>query len=252
VWPIGWLWRAQAGLPLLSPFQLHPLGEPIILWTRYQLAVDPVRLYAGNVAGAVGATSFGLAALSFLLLAYARRASWPYLLGMYAPVVAMLVLTQQPLAVYLLTGQAMVLGGVVAAETRRLPARWQWQAVAGLLAGVVGAILLWRGTGQVGYGAGILAAAATISAFQLLGLTGAVETAKPSTRAARAAQPSPTLSPIRIAFLVVLTPIGLYQLWRDATLPLAPRRVLTALGAVLYVCALGGSLAWLWLLRVPS
>lgn len=249
-WVVAWVWRNQFGLPLLAPFQLRPLDEPIILWTRFQLQVDPVRLYTGNVAGPLGATSFGLAALGFLVLAYARRASWAYLVGLSIPPIVVLAAARQPLTIYLLCGQAMVLGGIVAAESRRLPFLWQWRFGAGLIAGGVSAALLLRGLGGVAFGAGIVAAAATLSAFQLFGLTG-TPGAVPAVPERRPAAVSQRLT-VRLALLVLVAPLGLYELWRDETVPNPQRVTMVVLGAVLYVAALAGSMTWLWLLRVPA
>jgi hypothetical protein len=253
-WPVAWLWHASAGQPLLAPFQLKPLDEPIMLWTRFQLAVDPVRLYTGNVAGALGGTSFGLAALAFLVLAYARRSSWIYLLAFYMPPLAALVATRQPLTVYLLSGEAMLLAGVVAAELRKLPRAWQWHVGSGAVAGAISATLLLRGSGSVAFGAGVVAAAAAVSAFQLFGLAGspAVVRPQPAPRQAPAVHVAGGLRPGRLALLVLAAPVGLFLLWRDESVPDSQRVTLVALGTLLYATALLGSLAWLWLLRIPN
>jgi hypothetical protein len=253
-WPIAWLWQSSAGPSLLAPFQLRPLDEPIMLWTRFQLAVDPVRLYTGNVAGAIGATSFGLATLAFLVLAYARRASWIYLLAFYLPLVAALVATHQPLTVYLLSGEAMVLAGMVAAEQRKLPLRWQWHVGAGMVAGAISAALLVRGSGSVAFGTGVVAAAVVVSAFQHFGLAGspAVVPPQPAPRQAPPVHVAGGFRPGRLALLVLAAPVGLYLLWRDESIPDSQRVTLVALGTLLYVSAVAGSLAWLWLLRIPN
>jgi hypothetical protein len=59
-------------------------------------------------------------------------------------------------------------------------------------------------------------------------------------------------SPIELALMVVLPPVGLFLLWRNESVPDAQRISLVALGSLLYAAALVGSLAWLWLLRLPA
>jgi hypothetical protein len=51
---------------------------------------------------------------------------------------------------------------------------------------------------------------------------------------------------------VLLPPVGLFYLWRDQSLPDSQRVSLVAMGALLYIAAIAGSLAWLWLLRLPT
>ena len=50
LWPLAWLWHAHSGLGYVGPFQLRPQLDPIALWTKFQLELDPLRLYTGNVA----------------------------------------------------------------------------------------------------------------------------------------------------------------------------------------------------------
>lgn len=255
-WPIAWAWRAQFGIPLLAPFTLKPLYEPIVLWTRFQINLDPIRLYTGNVAGPLGATSFGLAAVGTLVLAYGRRLAWYYLGGLYAPVVLALALTHQPLTIYLLCGHALVLGAIVGADPRKLPLRWEWQLGAGVLAGALSAGVLLQGHGSVSYGVGVVGAGALVSAFQLFGLTGspAVVPEKAGGRGeVVVTEPAgPRLEPGRLALLVLFAPAGLYLLWRDETLPGSQRVTLVVLGSLMYVAAVAGSLTWLWLVRLPA
>ena len=257
-WGVAWLWWARTGLPLLAPGTLRSLGEPILLWTTYQIAVDPLRLYAGNVAGALGATSFGLAAIGVLVLGYTRRVSWLFLAGFYAPPLAALLVTRRPLTVYLLCAQALVLGGIVAAEVRRLPRAWPWRLAGGIVAGAISAALLLQGRGAVGYGIGVLAAATLLSGVQLAGVLGsraplpARRPQPPRAPGQAQAQLAGGLSPLRLAVMVLVLPVGLFLLWRDEYIPDSQRITLVALGSLLYVAAVAGSVTWLWLLRLPT
>jgi hypothetical protein len=256
VWPLTWLWRVRSGMEYLAPFTLRPLDEPIALWTKFQIAVDPVRMYTGNVAGAMGATSFGLAALGLLVLAYGRRVSWPFVLAFYGVVAVVMTVAHQPLTVYLLGGQALVFAGILAAESRKLPLLAAWRMGAGLLAGAIAAFLLLRGVGVEAFGAGVVITAALVSVFQLFGLAGSpsvVPQAAPTATSAIATdEPIAPLRPGRLALLVLVAPVGLYLLARDDSVPREQRLTLVGLGAVLYAAAIAGSLAWLWVLRLPA
>src|SRR5206468_2542046 len=95
-WLLAWTWQWRAGNGPVAPFDLRPLGDPIQLWQRFQIAIDPARLYTGNVAGPLGVTSFGLVALCALLLGFSRQISWPYVLAFFAPPAALALLTRQP------------------------------------------------------------------------------------------------------------------------------------------------------------
>jgi hypothetical protein len=258
-WAIAWLWWARAGLPLLAPFSLRTLDEPIVLWTRFQLVIDPLRLYAGNVAGPVGATSLGLASLGVLVLGYRRRVSWLYVAGFYLPPLAALLATRRPITVYLLCGEALVLAAIVAADTGRLPQPPLWRLGAGVLAGAVSAVLLLLGMGGVGFGIGVLASAGLLSVVQLVGITGpqAVAPSHGPGRTAAQARPAAaagggSFSPVQLALLVLLPPVGLFLLWRNKSVADSEGITLVALGSLLWVAALAGSLTWLWLLRLPT
>ena len=256
VWPLTWLWRARFGLDYLAPFQLRPLDDPIALWSKFQIAVDPVRLYAGNVAGPMGATSFGLAALALLVLAYGRRVSWSFVFACYGLLAVVMLVAHQPLTIYLLSGPALVFAGLLAAETRKLPLLAAWRVGAGLLAGAITAVLLLRGVGIEAFGAGIIITLALVSVFQLFGLAGSPavmpQPAPAGATAIASADEQPPLRAGRLALLVLVPPAGLYLLSRDETMPREQRLTLVGLGAALYVAALAGSLAWLWMLRLPA
>ncbi|MFY9615131.1 MAG: hypothetical protein WAT58_06990, partial [Candidatus Dormiibacterota bacterium] len=223
---IAWLWWARTDMTLVAPITMRPQDEPIMLWTQFQLQIDPLRLYAGNVAGPIGATSFGLATVGVLVLGYARRVSWLYLAGfLVAPVVALSV-NHQPLEVYLLCGEGVVLVGIVGAEVGRLPQAWHFRLAVGLLGGAITAVLFVRGMGAVAYGIGALGAAVVLTALQVFDILGArtpTPVGAPTARAATARAPSPlaqgSFGPLQLALLVLLPPVGLFFLWRNQSVP---------------------------------
>jgi hypothetical protein len=251
LWPLAWLWHVHSGLGYVGPFQLRPQFDPTAIWTRFQLEVDPLRLYTGNVAGPLGATSFGLSMIGFVLLAYIRKVSWAFLLVFFCPIAVAMAVTRQSLPTYLISGAAVVFAGLVAAETRKLPPAIWWKVGAGLGAGLLSALLLLRGAGYEAYGAGVLGALLVVSLFQLFGLAGSP--AVIAGEQVKAGQEVPArVRPGRLAALVVLAPAGLALVWRDEALPRTQRQVLAGLGVVLYLAAIGGALLWLWLLRLPA
>lgn len=251
VWPVAWLWHVHSGLGYVAPFQLRPQLDPIALWIRFQLELDPLRLYAGNVAGPLGATSFGLAMIGFVILAHARKASWAFLLACFAPIAAAIAASRQSLPTYLISGATVVFAGLVAADTRKLPPAVWWKVGGGLAAGLLSAGLLLRGAGYEAYGAGVLGALLVVSFLQLFGLTGSPAII-PEEWGRPGQEITPHVRPGRLAALVVFAPAGLALVWRDEALPRAQRQILAGLGVVLYLAAIGGAVVWLWLLRLPA
>lgn len=251
-WPLAWLWHVHAGGDFLAPFQLRSQLDPITLWSRFQLELDPARLYAGNVAGPLGATSFGLVGIGFLALAFLRRASWAFAAAFYAPIAIVMTLTHNSLPVYLVNGSALLWVGIVAGETRRLPPSSIWRAAAGAVSGGLGAYLLLRGGGPESYGFAVLGGALLLSLFQLFGLSGSpavISAAHPER--ARAA-PAGSASVAQLAAMVIFAPLGLLLVWRDQSLPPSQRRLLGILGLLLYAVVLSGALVWFWDLRLPA
>ncbi|HEY8740132.1 MAG TPA: hypothetical protein VIN56_06045, partial [Candidatus Dormibacteraeota bacterium] len=172
-WLLAGLWQARAGSPYIAPFDFHVLDEPVALWVRFDTVIDPVRAYAGQVAGPLGATSFGLAALGTLLLSYARKLSWHTVLAFYVPISAICVVARLPLNVYLFNAPALVFAAVIAADARRLPRTIPWRVVTGFLGGAVAATLLLAGSGYMAFGFGVALSTALVTLFQLFGLAGA-------------------------------------------------------------------------------
>jgi hypothetical protein len=250
VWPAAWFWHLHTGVGYVGPFQLRPMLDPIALWTKFQLEIDPLRLYTGNVAGPLGATSMGLAMIGFVVLAYVKKASWAFLVSFFVPIALAVAATRQSLSTYLVSGAAVVFAGLVAAETRKLPPTIWWKIGAGLAAGLLSAALLLRGAGYEAYGAGVLVALMLVSLFQLFGLTGSPAVI-PEDWGKAGEVVTARARPGRLAALVVFAPAGAALVWRDQGLPRAQRQILAALGILLYLAAVAGALLWLWVLRLP-
>ena len=251
-WPLAWLWHVHAGGDFLAPFQLRPQLDPITLWTRFQLELDPARLYAGNVAGPLGATSFGLVGIGFLVLAFLRRASWAFAAAFYAPIAIVMTLTHNSLPVYLVNGGALLWAGIVAGETRRLPPSSIWRAAAGAASGSLGAYLLLRGGGPESYGFAVIGGALLLTLFQLFGLSGSPAVISAAHHEPARVAPTGSASVPQLVAMIIFAPLGLLMVWRDRSLPPSQRRLLGALGLLLYVVVLSGALVWFWQLRLPA
>ncbi|GAC1330417.1 MAG: hypothetical protein NVSMB17_07740 [Candidatus Dormibacteria bacterium] len=261
-WTLGWLWQTRTGAPYIAPFDLHVLDEPITLWVRFQTVIEPVRSYAGQVAGPLGATSFGLAAIATLLLSYARAVSWHLVAGFYGPVLVFALLGQRPLSVYLLNGPALVFVAVLAADPGRLPRSAAWRLGLGLGGGAIATALLLSGAGAQAFGAGVVVATALVTVFQFFGLAGSPGAVERHGEARRDREPMPAVpvappgaeraSVTQLVALALFLPAGLLLVWRDASLDRGQRRAVVSMGALLYAVAVGASLAWFWVLRLPS
>ena len=261
-WVLAWLWQARTGSPYIAPFDFHVLDEPVTLWVRFQATIEPVRAYAGQVAGPLGATSFGLAAIATLLLSYARAVSWHLVLAFYLPVLVVTLLGQRPFTVYLLSAPALVFVALVAADARRLPRSAGWRLGMGLLGGAVSAALLASGSGVQAFGIGVAVSTGLVAVFQFFGLAGSPGAVERRHEARRDHEPvveePPPPMPVRrrtaalqLLALAAFLPAGLALVWRDRSLERSQRAALVSMGALLYLGAVAASAAWLWLLRLP-
>ena len=135
----------------LNPGRLRPLAEPIRLWLQYSppggAPIDPVRLYVGNVAGPMFATSLLAVAIGAAWLWYARRLS-------LAVVVAFLAGAVLPIAVWrwnpgfqLDSGPAWYVVALVLADRDSLPSSRAARPLLGFAAGVAGVGLRKQGLG---------------------------------------------------------------------------------------------------------
>jgi len=255
VWPIAWLWQFRFALPHLSPIDLRHLEEPIQLWRHFQLAVDPLRLYTGNVAGPLGATSMMTATFAVLLLAYARRASWHYILGFFAPIAIITAITRRPLTVYLLSGPALVFAGLLGGDMGRLPrSRW-WRTGGGIAAGTVAALLLFSGLGWQAFGSGVTVAALGLALLQALGPAGARAPAAEHRPARIGARPALAFRPrllAELATLLLVPPVGWAMVASDGTLSGKLRLGVVVSSAALFVVAAILSILWVYSLRLPA
>jgi Na+-transporting NADH:ubiquinone oxidoreductase subunit NqrB len=170
--------RAQAGLIAFGLIALITRGAPFAYFdpngttnrrdpidTWYQLfhqsawALDPIRLYVGNVAGPVFATSLLAVAVGVAWLAYSRRVSLVVLIAFLAgALVAIYTFHWDPLF-HLDSGPTWFVAGLLLADRRLLPESWALRPMLGFVSGLFAIGLRHNGSG-------IEAAILTVAAVQ--------------------------------------------------------------------------------------
>jgi len=123
-----------------------PAAEPIHLWLLGgQMPFDPTRLYVGNVAGPVLATSLLAVAVGAAWMWYARRLSLlvviMFLIGALVPT----AVERWPVAYQLESGPLWFAAALVLADRRSLPASGVGRPLLGLLAGAAALAVRARG-----------------------------------------------------------------------------------------------------------
>jgi hypothetical protein len=135
----------------INPANGRPFGDPVTIWLKFfspgAAPIDPIRLYVGNVAGPVFATSLMAVAVSIAWLAYAKRLS---------PIVAICFLLGAiiPIAYFhwdfvfqLDSGPTWFVGALILSDRRLLPSSWAARPILGFAAGLIGLGLRSRGYG---------------------------------------------------------------------------------------------------------
>jgi NQR2, RnfD, RnfE family len=141
-----------------------PMAEPILLWLQSgggQAPVDPVRLYVGNVAGPVFATSMLAVAVGAAWLWYSRRLSLLVVLTFLAGALVPILLQRWSAAYQLDSGPLWFAAALVLADRRTLPASRIGRPLVGLLAGAVA-------LGVRARGFAVESALVTVAAMQVL------------------------------------------------------------------------------------
>lgn len=145
---------ATHGAPFayINPANGGPFNDPISIWSKFFGAgstapIDAVRLYVGNVAGPVFATSLMAVAVSIAWLAYAKRLS-PivaicFLLGAIVPIAYF----HWDFVFQLDSGPTWFVGALILSDRRLLPGSWAARPILGFAAGLIGVGLRSRGYG---------------------------------------------------------------------------------------------------------
>jgi Na+-translocating ferredoxin:NAD+ oxidoreductase subunit D len=145
------VWLASRGATgaYVNPGSTTPMAEPIRFWLGYfsggQAPIDPVRLYVGNVAGPVFATSVLAVALGTSWLWYSRRLSLLVVLTFLVGVMVPIVMAGWSSGYQLLSGPLWFGAALVLADRRDLPRSPIGRPLVGLAAGVSAMWLRSRG-----------------------------------------------------------------------------------------------------------
>jgi Na+-translocating ferredoxin:NAD+ oxidoreductase RnfD subunit len=137
----------QLGVGFVNPFDGRHLDDPLLLWYRLQVMIDPVKLYVGNVPGPIGVTSMAAVLLGVTYLWYTRKVSLGVIAGFLAGIAAgALVLRSDP-GFQLASGPSLFIAGYIVADRRRVVLAERFTFIFGAGAGVATMILRWYGEG---------------------------------------------------------------------------------------------------------
>ena len=150
VFGILFLIQRQLGVGFVNPFDGHRLDDPLVLWYKLQIVIDPVKLYVGNGPGPVGATSAAAVLLGVAYLWYARKISLGIVVGFLCGVAAVALAIRSDLGFQLASGPSLFLVGYIAADRRRVLLPEQLRFAFGAAAGVATMVLRWRKTRRSG------------------------------------------------------------------------------------------------------
>src|SRR5256884_4812681 len=131
-----------------NPFDGHRLDDPLLLWYKLQIVIDPVKLYVGNAPGPIGVTSAAAVLLGVTYLWYTRKISLGVVVGYLCGVAALAIAIRSDLGFQLASGPSLFLAGYIAADRRRLLIPERFTFAFGLAAGAATMLLRWYVHGQ--------------------------------------------------------------------------------------------------------
>ena len=155
--------QRQLGIGFTNPFDSHRLDDPLLLWYKLQIVIDPVKLYVGNVSGPIGVTSAGAVLVGVTYLWYTRKISLGVVVGFLCGIAVMATAIRSDLGFQLASGPSLFLAGYVAADRRRVLLPERFTFAFGAAAGVATMILRWYGEGQQAAWQGLLVASAVVT-----------------------------------------------------------------------------------------
>lgn len=156
VFGILFLVQRQLGFGYVNPFDGRHLEDPLMLWYKLQLVIDPIKLYLGNVSGPIGATSAGAVLLGVTYLWYTRKISLGIVTGFLCGIAAVALVIRADIGFQLASGPSLFLAGYIAADRRRVLIQEQFTFAFGLAAGMATMVLRWYGEGQQAAWQGLL------------------------------------------------------------------------------------------------
>jgi electron transport complex protein RnfD len=156
VFGILFLIQRQLGFGYVNPFDGRHLDDPLTLWYKLQLVIDPIKLYVGNVPGPIGVTSAGAVLVGVTYLWYTRKISLGIVAGFLCGIAALALVIRSDIGFQLASGPSLFLAGYVAADRRRVLIPERFTFAFGLAAGMATMILRWYGEGQQAAWQGLL------------------------------------------------------------------------------------------------
>jgi len=163
VFGILFIIQRELGIGFVNPFDGRHLEDPLVLWYKLQIVIDPVKLYVGNVPGPIGVTSAGAVLVGMIYLWYTRKISLGLIAGFICGVAAVVLAIRSDLGFQLASGPSLFLAGYVAADRRRVLLSEQFTFLFGAAAGVITMILRWYGGGQQAAWQGLLLVSAVVT-----------------------------------------------------------------------------------------
>src|SRR2546421_3158371 len=153
----------QLGVGFINPFDGRHLDDPLLIWYRLQIIIDPVKLYVGNIPGPIGVTSAGAVLAGVTYLWYTRKISLGVVTGFLCGVAGVAIAIRSDLGFQLASGPSLFLAGYIAADRRRVALSERFTFVFGAAAGAVTMILRWYGEGQQAAWQGLLLVSAVVT-----------------------------------------------------------------------------------------
>jgi Na+-translocating ferredoxin:NAD+ oxidoreductase subunit D len=155
--------QRQIGVGFINPFDGRHLDDPLLIWYRLQIIIDPVKLYVGNIPGPIGVTSAGAVLAGVTYLWYTRKISLGVVTGFLCGVAAVAIAIRSDLGFQLASGPSLFLAGYIAADRRRVALSERFTFVFGAAAGVATMMLRWYGQGVQSAWQGLLLASIMVT-----------------------------------------------------------------------------------------
>jgi len=153
----------QLGIGFVNPFDGRHLDDPLLLWYKLQIVIDPVKLYVGNVPGPIGVTSAAAVLLGLIYLWYTRKVSLGLIAGFLGGVAVVALAIRADLGFQLASGPSLFVAGYVVADRRRVLLDERFAFLFGVAAGVATMILRWYGQGLQAAWEGLLLASVVVT-----------------------------------------------------------------------------------------
>src|SRR5205085_2076758 len=225
----------QLGVGFVNPFDGRHLDDPLLLWYRLQVMIDPVKLYVGNVPGPIGVTSGGAVLLGVTYLWYTRKLSLGVIAGFLAGIAAVAMVLRSDLGFQLASGPSLFIAGYIAADRRRVVLGPRFTFLFGAAAGVAVMILRWYGEGLQASWQGFL----LVSMLVTIGLRVQAFIRR------RGGAASTVDRVILLASLLVVNPVGLWLTWKTRSMTQQIKLMLTGVSVLWYLGVAGLAFALL-------